>query len=72
MVVFDTLNEMEDGRRTLGPAICGRPPGSKQALVCGPNDVLLDGWEGTTLIDRAAIADCRPDEWLLVAAWDES
>jgi hypothetical protein len=48
------------------------PPEAKKHWGCGPNDVLLDGWEGKTLIDRAAIADYRPDEWLLVVAWDES
>ena len=56
----------------LVPRFVDGPPEANKHWVCGPNDVLLDGWEGTTLIDRAAIADCRPDEWLLVAAWDES
>ena len=36
------------------------------------SDILLDGWEGKTVIDQTAIAACRPDEWLLVEAWDES
>jgi hypothetical protein len=35
-------------------------------------DVLTSEWEGKTAIDRAAAAECSPDEWLLVEAWDES
>ena len=35
-------------------------------------DILVEGWEGKTVIDQTAIAACRPDEWLLVVAWDES
>jgi len=35
-------------------------------------DILLKGWEGKTVIDQTAIAECRPDEWLLLVAWDES
>ena len=36
------------------------------------DDVLTDKWVGHTLTDGAVVADCRPDEWLLVEAWDES
>jgi len=28
--------------------------------------------KGKTVVDRAAAAGCRPDEWLLVEAWDDS
>ena len=27
---------------------------------------------GKTVIGRAAVAECRPDEWLLMEAWDAS
>src|SRR5687768_16772212 len=36
------------------------------------SDILMNEWEGKTAIDQTAIAACRPDEWLLVLAWDES
>jgi hypothetical protein len=36
------------------------------------SDIRMEGWEGKTVIDQTAIAACRPDEWLLVVAWDES
>lgn len=48
------------------------PPGANKHWIYGVNDILLDGWEGKTVIDHAAVAECRPDEWLLVEAWDES
>ena len=38
----------------------------------GLYDVLTEKWEGQTVIDRDAITQCRPDEWLLLEAWDES
>ena len=40
---------------------------------CDPWDVIIpDIWEGKTVVDRDAATLCRPDEWLLVEAWDES
>jgi hypothetical protein len=35
-------------------------------------DILMDGWLGRTTIDAETLAQCDPDEWLLVDAWDES
>jgi len=42
--------------------------------LCDPWDVITDAdkWEGKTVVDRDAVTLCRPDEWLLVEAWDES
>ena len=37
-----------------------------------PGDILGTGWEGKTVVNRAVADACRPDEWLLVEAWDES
>src|SRR5262245_15332453 len=31
-----------------------------------------DNWRWPTTIDRAAAAACRPDEWLMIEAWDLS
>ena len=35
-------------------------------------DILMKGWAGKTAINQTAIAACRPDEWLLLLAWDKS
>ena len=40
--------------------------------IAGPHDILTDQWEGRTVIDDAEAEDCRPDERLIVEAWDES
>ena len=48
------------------------PPGAHTSWLFGPYNILMDNWEGKTVIDHAAVAQCRPDEWLLVTAWDES
>jgi hypothetical protein len=48
------------------------PPDVHTSWVCGPYDVVGDGWEGRTAIDATAIARCSPDEWLIIQAWDES
>jgi len=54
------------------PRIVDEPPGARDPWVCGPHDILGQGWEGKTVLDQDAIAACRPDEWLLVVAFDES
>ncbi len=56
----------------LTPRIVDKPPGSLNAWISGASDILTEKWEGRTVVDGAAIAACRPDEWLLVEAWDES
>lgn len=56
----------------LIPRIVDGPPGAHSTWIYEASDVLTEKWEGKTVVDRAAVADCRPDEWLLVEAWDES
>jgi hypothetical protein len=56
----------------LIPRIIDGPPEANPTWSYGPHDVVTSQWEGKTTIDRAAIEDCRSDEWLLVVAWDES
>jgi hypothetical protein len=58
--------------KQLIPLVIDKPPGAPDVWACGPSDIIAEGWEGKTVIDRAAAADCRPDEWLLVVACDES
>jgi hypothetical protein len=56
----------------LIPRIEDGPPEAHQAWVYGEHDILTDKWEGKTVVDHDTSAACRPDEWLLVEAWDES
>ena len=56
----------------LVPRIVDTPPGARGSWGCDEGDVLTARWDGKTVIDRAAALSCRPDEWLLVEAWDES
>ncbi len=54
------------------PRVVDTPPGARTTWASGADDVLGRNWEGRTKVDRAAAKSCRPDEWLLVEAWDES
>lgn len=54
------------------PIILKGPPGANQPWVCGEHDVIGEAWDGKTMIDRAVVAACRENEWLLIEAWDES
>jgi hypothetical protein len=58
----------------LLPRIIEGPPEANEHWIIGGEPVTVDKdlWIGKTLIDQAAIADCRSNEWLLVEAWDES
>ena len=54
------------------PQIIDEPPMAKRVWVYGVNDIITEQWEGQTVIDSMRAAACRPDEWLLIEAWDES
>jgi hypothetical protein len=56
----------------LLPRIIETPPGARTVWVCQAGDIIADKWEGRTVVDREAATHCRPNEWLLVEAWDES
>jgi hypothetical protein len=56
----------------LIPQIIDEPPGARRIWASDETNILTEKWEGKTVIDHAAIAACRPDEWLLIVAWDES
>jgi len=56
----------------LLPRIAGGPPEARSVWECGEHSVITSKWTGKTVVDGAAADDCRPDEWLLVVAWDES
>jgi hypothetical protein len=52
--------------------IIDEPPGGRLIWETGADDIITEKWEGRTVIDHSAANACRPDEWLLVVAWDES
>jgi hypothetical protein len=56
----------------LIPRIVDTPPGARARWALGPGDIVDERWEGRTVVDREGLADCRPQEWLVVEAWDES
>jgi len=56
----------------LIPQIIDKPPMANKAWVRNENDIIIEGWEGKTVINRKDATDCRPNEWLLIEAWDES
>jgi hypothetical protein len=56
----------------LIPRIIDALPEGRLDWIYGTSDILSDQWARSRVIDRAPAANCRPDEWLLVDAWDES
>lgn len=54
------------------PSIRKDPPSAKAVWSFDSGDILLSGWEGKTVISLENIDACRPDEWLIIQAWDES
>jgi len=56
----------------LIPRITAGPPAEQNPWLSEPTDIHLDGWIGKTVIDHVAAADCLPNEWLLIEAFDES
>jgi hypothetical protein len=57
----DLINQITEG-----------PPCARQVWGHDLGDILSPGWEGKTTKDPVALGACRPDEWLLIEAWDES
>ncbi len=58
--------------RHVVSALTDWPPNARTIWLHQSGDVLGEKWVGKTIIDRDAAAGCRPDEWLLIVAWDES
>ena len=58
--------------RDISLYLQGEPPHAKKSWSFGLGDVLGAKWEGSTTRDAQVIAACRPDEWLMIQAWDES
>jgi len=56
----------------LIPQIIDKPPMANQVWTYEENDIITEQWEGQTVINRTDAAACRPNEWLIIEAWDES
>jgi hypothetical protein len=56
----------------LIPHFVNGSPEAHSTLSFEGSGILMEGWKNKTAIDQTAIAACRPDEWLLLMAWDES
>ncbi len=56
----------------LIPRFIETPPQAREHWLLDAGDVVTDKWEGKTVVDGTTAAQCRPDEWLIVEAWDES
>jgi hypothetical protein len=56
----------------LIPQFIEGPPRARTHWLLEAGDFVTDKWEGKTVVDGDAAAQCRPDEWLIVEAWDES
>lgn len=65
-------NRFKARARHVLPVLLSGPPAAKAVWSVGPEDLLLPGWVGSTTIDKQAMDQCDPDEWLLIEAWDES
>ena len=48
------------------------PPEANECWLYDRHDILGKDWPGRTMNDLTAAGECRPEEWLLVEAWDES
>ncbi len=54
------------------PRIRGEPPEAKAIWTVDAGDIVTPAWLGKTTTNPEAMDACRPDEWLLIQAWDES
>ncbi len=54
------------------PKLRDDPPEAKAVWSTDEGDILTPQWLGKTTKDIPAMDACRPDEWLIIQAWDES
>ena len=53
------------------PSVKDGPPLANSVWSAGAGDIVISKWDGKTVLDHVAMDACRPDEWLLIDAWDE-
>ena len=56
----------------ITPRLAGEPPHAHRVWLLEVGDTVDEKWAGRTVIDGSGVVACRPDEWLLIEAWDES
>jgi hypothetical protein len=54
------------------PLIVDGPPEGKNPLVIGDDYVMPENWSGKIRLNEKALALCKPDDTLLIEAWDQS
>ena len=54
------------------PQLRGDPPLAKPVWTFDKGDIITREWLGETTKDLEAMGACRPDERLIIEAWDES
>jgi hypothetical protein len=54
------------------PRLRGDPPLAKPFWTFDKGDIITPEWLGETTKDLEAMDASRPDEWLIIRAWDES
>ena len=56
----------------LIPTVVNGPPEIRTAFSRGQDNAITSQPEGKPSIDHDVADDCRPEEWLIVEAWDQS
>lgn len=54
------------------PQIQEGPPFARKVWARDEGDFVTSGWLGKTTLFPEIIENCRPEEWLIIRAWDES
>ena len=65
-------NQYTATAKNIIPTVLKGPPRANAVWACGSHDIIYSWWAGKTVIDQPLAEACRPDEWLLIEAWDES
>jgi hypothetical protein len=54
------------------PRLRGDPPEANEVWALSEGDIITPQWLGETTKYPETMDACRPDEWLIIQAWDES
>ena len=54
------------------PIVLPKPPFAHDVWYHDPGDILTERWHGKTFMDHEGLANCAPEEWLLIEVWNES
>jgi hypothetical protein len=65
-------NEYTSMAAHIVPQLRDGPPEARPVWTFDSGDIITPQWLGKTTKDPRAMEACRPDEWLIIQAWDES